>query len=364
MEEKRTRHAIHITHNDADAVGCALVANVMYPDTDISKNTYFCSIGTQDDVLNDALEDYASRGEVLSLIVISDISLSVENCERLTKIAETGITEVVGYDHHVTNCLNEKFPWFNVFSGKVPKTWPIDDIETTISAAEIMLSRAALDINKVSVLSALIYMISRYDTWTWKKYPYDWSEHYPNMSDDLIATICHMIGADECYKQLAPLYKPNCVGEIKATFDHMVPEHFHTLYKTMKTKEDYAIKSAMKKVHVVKMSDGDTIALFPSENEHSNAIAEYVYSNYESIDIVVVLYVSSSKIGLRCREGHRDVSKIAGCFGGGGHPSAAGCTLSRAAMLAALSIYQVRSTTLENYSLRVDENTGEDVNEE
>ena len=47
MNELLTKKGFHITHNDADAVGCALVASLAYPELKLEDTTYFCTIGPE-----------------------------------------------------------------------------------------------------------------------------------------------------------------------------------------------------------------------------------------------------------------------------------------------------------------------------
>ena len=44
---------LHVTHNDADAVGCAVLVALRYRHDSIT--THFCAIGTQDQIITDEI---------------------------------------------------------------------------------------------------------------------------------------------------------------------------------------------------------------------------------------------------------------------------------------------------------------------
>ena len=119
------RIAFHLTHNDMDALGCALIVNYYYKkkdeeDTKITGiktktnvETIFCAIGYQDDkmleFLNKLMTSPFSYSKSSIDFIISDISIKEDTinelkncCERLE--GEYGImTSIKGYDHHISN---------------------------------------------------------------------------------------------------------------------------------------------------------------------------------------------------------------------------------------------------------------------
>ena len=109
------------------------------------------------------------------------------------------------------------------------------------------------------------------------------------------------------------------------------------------------------KAHVAKLLEDYTVAFFPFENDHANAACEYIYNNYDYIDIVIVLYPSSNKIGLRTKK-EINLGKLVKKYWGdnaGGHPAAAWATISKVEMLGMMSSYLINSETLADYDKRV-----------
>lgn len=344
------QHIIHITHNDGDAVGCAMVASAVFWGSDITDNTYFCAIGTQDDKIKEVLTKEIDKEIYPWAVIISDISLSFETCKWLNGLALKHGFKLLGVDHHATNTLNEYFNWFKVYSSSSYLDKYYTEALTPISAAEAMLGIEFPSLYTRNTFVDLIKMISRYDTWTWRTHPYDWTKKYINMSDDIVAKVCSFMGAEECFKSLwAHWYD---YFDISKEMKTLVPESFFSIYWSLKAEEERYIKTLPNKAHVVyNFLNKYTIAIIISENIHGNAACEYIYNNYDFIDIVVVVYLSSGKLGLRTKRDDINLGEMVKSIymfcGGGGHSKAAGASIQDTEMLAVVASYLMKSITLE-----------------
>lgn len=337
------KHIIHITHNDGDAIGCALVAQNLYSDSDIMENTYFCSIGTTDDKINELLEE-----GIPDALLISDIAISEEMATKLEQIHEESGMEILGIDHHQTNKLCENHDdWWIINSGKVLDEM-ITNEYTTISAAEILLKvfKESSYTGVSPVLEKLIKMISRYDTWNWRYFPYSWDEC--NITDDVVPQICQEMGAYNCYNAIKDMYKQDINGDVIATEDNMVPDYFLTLYDIHKRNEERYFKTLEVKCKVTIMHELVYAIIF-CENNVSNAAAEYIYNTYDFVDVVVIVYMSSGQIGLRTCKPDIDVSELAKVWKGGGHPKAAGTDLPPTEMLALSATYLLKAIPIGQF---------------
>lgn len=340
MANKTKFHGIHITHNDADAVGCAFVLKYFNPDFDYEKNTYFCAIGTQDKVLNDIL-DSVDKGEadIPESIVISDLSLSEETCDKIFKFAQFYGVDIHGYDHHKTNTLGADYDWWLVKSEPVH----IDGVgDVDISATKIMYDVMKHTRANNEKIDMLVEMISNYDTWMWRKYP---SFYEDGIEEDIVAVTCSMLRPDKMFEALLEHYS-NDTNNGK-----MFPDIFYTIYNIEVDKRNTYLRSLLYKARVIEHKKGVKIALFICENNYSNSAAEYIYNNYD-IDIVIPIYPASSKIGLRTKRDDLDLGKIArDVFGssGGGHPKAAGATVESSEFVKLLNIYYTKTISLKEF---------------
>lgn len=349
---RKKKRGLHITHNDADAIGCALVASIY--EKDIEFDTKFCSIGTQNKTLNDMLDFYNATGARPCKIIISDISLDDETCERLNTFCVDNNIPVIGFDHHITNKLNDKYSWFKVSTNLQLVNKNGYTMREYLSAAKIMYNyynELKSHMRVSSKFEYLIDMISRYDTWTWKNYPlidYYKNKYYDGYDEDVIAEISRFLGIDKTYNVLLSHYK-------KMFVTHILPNNFKFLYYTLLNKRDKSIECNMKYVKLVNNFDnsGKTVAIYVSSNDFSNAIANHVYSNYPDIDYVTILYVESNRIGFRSAEDKDDVSVLAKQYNGGGHPHASGATVSDDVMLNLLHMYYKSDISLEEINQTV-----------
>ena len=100
---------LHITHNDADAVGAVIAANFI-PDVEWD-NSYNDVRGASDSV-----ESLFFESDVkYDILLISDIFITEEMADKIEEY-RTNHPEFKVYliDHHRTNKLGDKYPWAHV----------------------------------------------------------------------------------------------------------------------------------------------------------------------------------------------------------------------------------------------------------
>lgn len=325
------KHGIHITHNDADAVGCALVLsyfeNKLSNDHyDFEDNTYFCSIGHQDDKVKELMEKINNgEEEIPSWIVISDISLSEETCDLLEEFAIKHDIILNGFDHHKTNNLDQYCEWWTIVKDEVES----DEGPRLISATKVMYNYF-IQKGKIvysSLLEDIVNIISDYDTWMWRRYPKIYSDIYLDKLEpkkyeyeaDIVKIICSFLKPQRMFHELLEHVRTQFSDEM--SFPHL----FHTIYDIDTENRNFYLKSFLYKVKVYEIHNY-SIAMFISENNYDNAAAECLYN--AGIDLVVIIYPSSKRISFRTKRDDIDVGLMAKkSFGGGGHAKAAGANI-------------------------------------
>jgi oligoribonuclease NrnB/cAMP/cGMP phosphodiesterase (DHH superfamily) len=359
IKMNRSNKCIHITHNDADAIGCALVTALMLPEYNFLDNTYFCPANKEkaSDKLKEVLDNMTDYSP--DLIIISDLSITEEMADMLEDIEKTWGTYIIGCDHHTSNTLNDKHPWFHVFTGDY-KDPLCDNQEGPISAAYALLNILPLYIdNKENVyidettinykkLYELARSISRYDTWMWKKFvnvpqPYDYK-------DDIIQVISSAYGNKETFRELLSLYEGYRENGCNP-YSELVPDNFKDIYNIEIGKQKKSIKYIPTKAKVFEFFNGYITAVFFRGDDYSNACCEAIYNSSDKIDVVMVLYPENNQIGLRTNKDIYlpDLIKENG-YDGGGHPQSAGATLTNEQFLEILcKFYNDRTITLDVY---------------
>lgn len=339
-------HGIHITHNDADAVGCALVASKFYDDYDFEDSTYFCAIGSQDKVLKNVLEKDIENNNIPKTIIISDIFLEEETCEYLEKVAKEHEITLLGFDHHATNNLNEKYDWFIVNKEKVEDDRC--DAKVDISAAKVMMDyyKNKYDCSFGKCLEIAIDMISRYDTWEWKNHPFKHPVPHYSISEDIIAVITKYLGVERTFKDLYNYYTPS---PLVVYSGKIFPELFFTIYDIEKEREERSLSRLDNQVRIVELFKY-TVAIFISTDEYSNACADYLNNTYPFVDMTMIIYPSSRRLGFRTKSNKINVGEFAKkYFNGGGHPKASGAVVDDSTMSSVMELYYIIGDSIDEY---------------
>lgn len=346
------QYGIHVTHNDADAVGCALALSMMNRSIEYKYDTHFCCIGNQDSVVKCIINTLKEEDEIryIHKFVISDISLSEETCKLLSEFCFENEIELIAFDHHKTNNLDEIYSWWKVI--KSPIT--INGEEREISAAKLLFEYMYKTVNNcrshlLSPLEYIVNLISDYDTWEWRRHPATYEE---DIDSDIAGIVCKAIRPKKMYNMLYDYLNEEYSSENNSK---LFPKLFYELYEINKDNTEKYIKYLPEKTKIWKQ-DNLVYAMIFCENEYTNAGAESLYTK-EFIDVVVVLYPANKRLGFRTNRDDLDLGKMAKeKFGGGGHLKASGCQLEDNQFVELSKLFYLKSVSLAEYveSLGID----------
>ena len=344
-------NVIHITHNDSDAIGCALLARLVYGK---EVETHFCPIGqTPDKIADDVMRKfYASDDSAYMTLIISDISVSSETADELIEMMEDSDNRftVISYDHHRSNPNIGKTGFY--VSEK-------DCTGTPASAARLMYNRYMLsqqhslmpvnDTRFNVALNILIDQISRYDTWEWKNHPlpidnitdlriagYKLSQIRevglnPNviLSEDLVPAMIQIYGIESVYEDLVEYYIHLRDDKMDTDTTGYYPENWddtYQLYQKLVTKDK---EYWLRKARVFQHGEYIVAGVAADNLINSSDVANAIYTAYEDIDIVYLLYPGSLQIGFRTAKDTIDLSRYASrLYHGGGHQKASGSRMT------------------------------------
>ena len=338
----------HITHNDADAVGCAYVAwhldteilDSRYCKVDFKDRIYFCAIGYQDKVISDIYDDIISGNKPIpEVFIVSDLSITEESCELLEKLSSEFGTELLGFDHHKTNNLNRKHKWFKVIKRPMKLK---DGRNVNVSAAMYMfktfIKEGRIPNNDwIDYIYNIILTISDYDVWNWKNNSGYYGQDY-GYDADIVQIVCSILGPSVMLDTLIDDY------DIE-----LYPQIWDTIYQAQIDFRDRYLKSIPSKTKIYE-THGYKIAMFIGENQYTNAGADFINSNYP-VDVVMSLFPSNNAISLRTKRDDMDVSDHAKkYFHGGGHPQAAGGRINdNMEFLEILRLFYIDTIPLEEW---------------
>ena len=375
---------LHITHNDSDAVGCALVIEYYAKQerykTDCKQYSYLpihnfnnvISGNQKIELLNDVLsalfeynksdnstEFNISSGQLkkfkeltigynyddlgmLTLpgeIIVTDLVIDITKMNTLLTLCNYFDIKFLYVDHHTSN-LNHHSPYkyFHIESTdekNIPRSackYLFDLIIDKFYTIEI--------IHNYDAFYKIINDISRYDTWLWKTDPDEGDENHTAILIDELGSVSEAF--NEINHQLLRR------GNISTSLQDV--EKFSTLIESNLNRKDQIIKKYLKNtVYDLGYNLGFTnrvltsvkFALVILPENFGNDIMEAIYTSKEQkVDVVIGLYPSTRSLSFRRSYNCSiDVSKIAANYGGGGHTAAAGATLNSDTFIRFLNYY-------------------------
>lgn len=320
---------VHITHNDGDAVGCALVAHFAFLGDD--ETIYWCDATEADNKTKELISEWEKSNVYPGKIIISDISVSLETWERLVSIKKdiyktTGLeTTLMMVDHHLTNPCR-LYP-NHVYVGTTLGN------DRLVSAALLMLThkfftgklndvynKKKIPTNFSEYLFSIVNDISRYDTWEWKTHP-----EIRDVPESLVSDMTKFIGPNETLDRLIDHLWSCGNGEIKSEKD-FYPKSFIDIHIAIEIQKNLSMSDLESFVHITEEGEY-VVASFIRKNDNTNDIADRINELYD-VDIVRILYPDSLKVGFRTSHNDINLGRYAKrLYNGGGHPKASGAKL-------------------------------------
>lgn len=371
-----TNYLLHVTHNDADAVGCALVVDwyaqqyrfadspldmkdynvnhrflsVKYANYMLNVLTdtllklkyhikYDTSFDVNDSTLSEFKEftwgtDYNDSINTIFIpdtIFITDLSIEPGILDKLEDISKYYNIHVKYVDHHKSSMKNnKKYDWCYV------KT--CDENFKPRAACKLFMDLFIKDKSESKALTNLIEDISRYDTWLWKNEPRE------NMNEDYTKIIIDTYGnVDDAYESIDGL-----LGEIENDLSD-VPEFKAMIMVDKWRRESYVYKYLHNTVYCMGYELGFNDPLYATSyfalvilpENYGNDIMEEIYTKSKrDIDVVIGLYPNSKMLSFRRGPKSKiDLSVLASKYGGGGHAAAAGATCDTNTFMKFLELY-------------------------
>ena len=298
---------MHITHNDLDGIGCAVIGKLVTENAGYEYDYRCVGIGKQDAIIQRVLNDPEIDG-----ILISDLGISAETAALIDKSEK----KVWWVDHHQTSIpIAEGRTWANV------QTNLSDDDQTLVSATWLLTKGFSNDLGAHLPRAAqeFAWTVSRYDTWEWKKNP-------QNMDEEDLNILFRYMGIPQSVDHYAKLI--DSLGDRPFAINFADTK----IVSTIKQIRANNIESAKKDARYISFSvKGETykVSCVPVSAEYGTAEMTAIYEDSRfNGDFVVGLYVTTKSLSFRASPNSAiNLGLIAKAMGGGGHPSAAGVKL-------------------------------------
>ncbi|MCA1030288.1 oligoribonuclease [Bacillus timonensis] len=286
------------TDSDLDGIGCGLVAKIAFGENvDIA----YCSYRN----LNERVDQYIENSENNDAkIYITDLSVNESVEKKLNERFKSG-KYVQMVDHHKTAMHFNDYEWGFVQpeyeSGK--KTC------ATSLFYEFLLDKKLIEKN--ASLEEFIELVRQYDTWEW--------EINNNLEAKRLNDLFYILNIER--------FEETFFKRLTNSESFSLTENENLLLDIEDKKIERYIYSKSRQT-VQTYIDDCCVGIVHAEqyiSELGNALGKI----YPHLDLIAILNVGTKKVGLRTIHDHIDVSQFAQRYGGGGHPKASGCFLSK-----------------------------------
>lgn len=287
------------SHVDLDGVSPFILLNYYYPMETI--NYQFCNYND----INQYVQNFLDSKEYLNYeaIYITDISISEELAEKLEKITKETTITIRLFDHHATALNLNKFDFCSVMTEKNNELTCGTQLFYDYLTDE-------LNFDKKDFISRYVKYVNDYDTWLWAtKYKYDLPDQWN--------TLFYFYGKQIFVENVLNKFKNNTT---------MFSDTDNLILTVEANKKHLYIQNKIKDVLKKEIDGKDCVIVFAES--YTNDLATALKNKYPNSDIQII--VGQKGISYRCRD-NTDINlcEFAKQFGGGGHPKAAGSSISK-----------------------------------
>ena len=343
---------LHITHNDLDGVGCVAVGKMLqiyHGEVEY----HFISVNDVDSAVLSHMVKFDETGDmyVVGHIIISDVSIKNEEVANfLDTYHNKHIGDVTLIDHHVTAQWLNSYNWANVITGGDSATYLLADYYWTTGLS----CYPNTSLGRPHDIFEYARIVSRYDTWQWKNNPIDYTEENHNIilnaigSEGYLSFVINELNKRESFKIDKNDENPIIVS--------ILSENARSIEKDTKRAMNNVSKFMFGafRAGIIKYDGKSSLSVI------ANNVIELSNENgQEGIQVLFVL-CGDNLLSLRKSESVEglNLGELAQHLAydprnGGGHPSAAGCTLAYDAFIELLKIYYKKNTEFDTLQLRM-----------
>jgi oligoribonuclease NrnB/cAMP/cGMP phosphodiesterase (DHH superfamily) len=285
-----------LTHNDLDGVGCGILAKLAFGnDVKVRYNSI--------SALNREVEWFLENDEKETFLMITDLSVNVENEKRLESFyRDKGKVQLI--DHHKTSLSLNEYEWGHVV---------VEDEAGKLTSATSLLYEYLIkhqQLNPTNAISEFVELVRQYDTWEW--------ERNNNQQARRLNALFYLISIDEFEEKMIQRL------QLEDFFS------FDEFEKKLLDMEDDKIERYIrrKRRELVQSQIGDHFAGIVYAESYHSELGNELGKEYPHLDYIAIINIGGKRLGFRTIHDHIDLSEVAGNYGGGGHAKASGCSLT------------------------------------
>ncbi|MGV3488194.1 MAG: DHH family phosphoesterase [Tuberibacillus sp.] len=287
------------TDIDLDGLGCGVVAKIAFGE---EANVSYCSYRN----LNQRVEHFLEEPEDKNIpLYITDLAVNEHVEKKLAARFNEG-QPVMVIDHHVTALHFNDYEWGWVKpeyeSGK--KTCATSLFYDYLIDKKMMQPHKALE--------DFVDLVRQYDTWEW--------DENNNITAKRLNDLFYIMDRNEFEEEMLTRLREN-------------PDSFsltdmeNTLLDIEDNKIERYIRSKNRQI-VQTFIDKYCVGIVYAE-QYLSELGNELNKLNPHLDMIVLVNAGSRKVGFRTIHDHVNVAEFAARFGGGGHPKASGCDLTK-----------------------------------
>lgn len=301
------------THTDLDGIGCAVLVSRTFETTDIT----FCNY----DEINHEVRDFIANDGIneFDLVLITDVSVDDKTASELDFYS--CYDKIFLLDHHKTAERLNKYSWCYVNEHEEVKK----DGRYRLTCGTNLLYEFLIS-NKYTNPSVettkFVELVRQWDTWEWANF-YDNNEKSKDLNS-LVYLLGRYTFIDRFSKNISTDFNDEeifMLNKEKEEFNKLVNNKMESLIE-----HDMEADGKVYNVGVV------------SCNTNVSMVGNELAKNNKHLDFIILINTDKRSLSFRARQGANvDLSIIASKFGGGGHPYAAGATITDDRLFGALT---------------------------
>ncbi|QST02289.1 hypothetical protein IMZ31_22820 (plasmid) [Pontibacillus sp. ALD_SL1] len=310
-----------VSHDDFDGIGSPIVGGIHFALKDVPFHYTCLPLKKVDKEIKSLIERVSVEGFKNARLYICDVSVNHETADLLDYLYHEGVN-VRFLDHHEKNLWMNRYPWASVVTenegGKQESaTYLFYQELTKENGGNGILAEDIID----DRLHDFAFAVREYDTWSWAR-----DEQYGWMAKDL-NDLYYLQGQKEF------------VQSIEHKLRYGADEHmFFTKEESLlleSEKKRIAAYTDEKRKQLVKqeMLIGGTVyrvgILFAEQ--YISEIGHAIAKENKDLHFVVLINMGEKKLSFRTEKELVNLNEVAGTYGGGGHPKAAGASITMSA---------------------------------
>lgn len=308
MEE--IKNVFLFTHTDLDGIGCDILARKYYSNYPNRYNlyTFFCDYKTIDNIIETEL---LGCKLVPDIVYITDISVSDATAEKLDEYADKHNVILKLLDHHGTAMRLNKYEWASIVTSIAPEK----------NACGTFLLFKELYINPAYCNRAILEFVELVRLWD--TYEFERDDTEMGIKAKELNYLFQAIPRDEFIEYISKFY-------ISDDVDHF-PE-FESNYRNIIdgaiAKEDAVYDKADREL-IIRDYNGYKMGFYFG-GPYTSQVCNRLCKAHRDLDFVCCINTTYMTYEFRTIRNDLNLGKeIAPNFGGGGHPKAAGASISK-----------------------------------